>query len=99
MVCSTRGLELHFLGLNQDLAFKFTIGCCGLIKLTFAIVGMILFPLGQPIFEKLGSAGISMFYISCIISQLVYSLGGSRFKGGVGSEMVSCLTSVSKSHY
>jgi hypothetical protein len=49
---------------------------------------MILFPLGQPIFEKLGSAGISMFYVSCIISQLVYSCGGSIFKGGVGSEMV-----------
>jgi len=49
---------------------------------------MILFPLGQPIFEKLGSAGISMFYISCIISQLVYSCGGSIFKGGIGSEMV-----------
>ena len=51
---------------------------------------MILFPLGQPIFEKLGSAGISMFYISCIISQLVYSCGGSIFKGGIGSEMVCC---------
>jgi SulP family sulfate permease len=49
---------------------------------------MILFPLGQPIFEKLGSAGISMFYVSCIISQLVFSCGGSIFKGGVGSEMV-----------
>lgn len=50
--------------------------------------GMILFPLGQPIFENLGPDGISMFYVSCIISQLVYSLGGSAFKGGVGSEMV-----------
>jgi sulfate permease, SulP family len=50
--------------------------------------GMILFPLGQPIFEKLGPDGISMFYVSCIISQLVYSLGGSVFKGGIGSEMV-----------
>lgn len=50
--------------------------------------GMILFPLGQPIFEKLGAAGISMFYVSCIVSQLVYSLGGSAFKGGIGSEMV-----------
>jgi sulfate permease, SulP family len=49
---------------------------------------MILFPLGTPIFARLGSAGISMFYISCIVSQLVYSLGGSVFKGGIGSEMV-----------
>lgn len=54
--------------------------------------GMILFPLGQPIFEKLGPDGISMFYVSCIISQLVYSLGGSVFKGGVGSEMVHQLS-------
>jgi len=49
---------------------------------------MILFPLGEQIFEKTGPDGISMFYVSCIVSQLVYSLGGSRFKGGVGSEMV-----------
>lgn len=49
---------------------------------------MILFPLGEEIFEKTGPDGISMFYVSCIVSQLVYSLGGSRFKGGVGSEMV-----------
>lgn len=50
--------------------------------------GMILFPLGQPIFEKLGSAGISMFYVSCIVSQLIYSCGGSGFKGVIGSEMI-----------
>lgn len=49
---------------------------------------MILFPLGQPIFANLGADGISMFYVSCIVSQLVYSLGGSIFKGGIGSEMV-----------
>lgn len=49
---------------------------------------MILFPLGQPIFANLGPDGISMFYVSCIVSQLVYSLGGSVFKGGIGSEMV-----------
>lgn len=51
-------------------------------------LGMILFPLGQPIFAGLGPAGISMFYISCIVSQLVYSGGGSIFRGGVGSEMI-----------
>lgn len=56
--------------------------------------GMILFPLGQPIFEKLGPDGISMFYLSCIISQLVYSLGGSAFKGGIGSEMVLIISTL-----
>lgn len=53
-----------------------------------SFVGMILFPVGQPIFANLGPDGISMFYVSCIVSQLVYSLGGSIFKGGIGSEMV-----------
>ncbi|KAL9604536.1 MAG: hypothetical protein Q9219_000501 [cf. Caloplaca sp. 3 TL-2023] len=52
------------------------------------LLGMILFPLGQPIFANLGVDGISMFYVSCIVSQLVYSLGGSMFKGGIGSEMI-----------
>lgn len=56
--------------------------------LLFNETGMILFPLGQPIFASLGPDGISMFYVSCIVSQLTYSLGGSIFKGGVGSEMV-----------
>jgi SulP family sulfate permease len=49
---------------------------------------MILFPLGSPIFAGLGSAGISIFYVSTIVSQLTFSLG-SIFKGGVGSELVS----------
>lgn len=50
--------------------------------------GLILFPLGDSIFDGLGPAGISMFYVSCIVSQLVFSLGGSAFKGGIGSEMI-----------
>jgi len=50
--------------------------------------GMIIFPIGEKIFSNLGSAGLSMFYISCIVSQLVYSLGGSAFGAGIGSEMI-----------
>ncbi len=50
--------------------------------------GMILFPLGHPIFENLGSDGIAMFYVSTIIAQVVYSSGGSVFRGGIGSEMI-----------
>ncbi|KAK4202216.1 sulfate transporter family-domain-containing protein [Triangularia verruculosa] len=49
--------------------------------------GMILFPLGSPIFAHLGSAGISIFYVSTIISQLTFS-SGSIFRGGVGSELI-----------
>ena len=50
--------------------------------------GMILFPLGEPIFEQMGSDGISMFYVSTIVAQVVFSGGGSVFKGGIGSEMI-----------
>ncbi|KAL1877078.1 hypothetical protein VTK73DRAFT_8886 [Phialemonium thermophilum] len=49
--------------------------------------GMILFPLGSPIFSDLGSAGISIFYVSTIVAQLTFSFG-SIFKGGVGSELI-----------
>lgn len=61
--------------------------------------GIILFPLGEEIFEKTGPDGISMFYVSCIISQLTYSLGGSRFKGGVGSEMIEVVPFFHKMAY
>jgi SulP family sulfate permease len=61
--------------------------------------GMILFPLGEQIFEKTGPDGISMFYVSCIVSQLVYSFGGSRFKGGVGSEMIEVVPFFHKMAY
>ncbi|KAL7925087.1 sulfate transporter family domain-containing protein [Trichoderma austrokoningii] len=49
--------------------------------------GMILFPLGTPIFSHLGSAGISIYYVSTIVSQLVFSTG-SIFRGAVGSELI-----------
>lgn len=50
--------------------------------------GMILFPLGNKLFDSLGSDGIAIFYVSTIIAQLVYSCGGSVFRGGIGSEMI-----------
>ena len=50
--------------------------------------GMILFPLGNEIFDSLGSDGIAMFYVSTIVAQVVYSSGGSVFRGGIGSEMI-----------
>ena len=50
--------------------------------------GMILFPLGNAIFDDLGSDGIAMFYVSTIVAQLVFSSGGSIFRGGIGSEMI-----------
>lgn len=50
--------------------------------------GMILFPLNIPLFSHLGPAGLSIFFVSCVVSQLVYSLGASNFKCGIGSEMI-----------
>lgn len=61
--------------------------------------GMILFPLGESIFADTGPDGISMFYVSCIISQLVYSCGGSIFKGAVGSEMIEVVPFFHKMTY
>ncbi|KAI8975767.1 sulfate transporter family-domain-containing protein [Mycotypha africana] len=49
--------------------------------------GMITFPLNNPIFASFGPDGISMFFVSCIISQIVYSTG-SVFDGGNGSMMI-----------
>jgi SulP family sulfate permease len=50
--------------------------------------GYILFPLGTSMFSQTGPDGISIFFVSCIVSQLCYSLGLSMFRGGVGSEMI-----------
>ncbi|RFU73392.1 sulfate permease [Trichoderma arundinaceum] len=49
--------------------------------------GMILFPLGTPLFSHLGSAGISIYYVSTIVAQLIFSTG-SIFRGAVGSELI-----------
>lgn len=50
--------------------------------------GMITFPTTMPIFANFGGDGVSMFFVTCIISQLIYTLGGSIFKGGNGSMMI-----------
>lgn len=61
--------------------------------------GYILFPLGAPIFSNTGPDGISIFFVSCIVSQLCYSLGLSVFKGGVGSEMIEVVPFFHKMAY
>lgn len=47
-----------------------------------------MFPLYNPIFADFGPDGVSMFFVSTIIAQIVYSGGGSIFKGGNGSMMI-----------
>ncbi|RCI15425.1 hypothetical protein L249_3462 [Ophiocordyceps polyrhachis-furcata BCC 54312] len=49
--------------------------------------GMILFPLGKPLFAHLGPAGLSIYYVSTIVSQVVFS-SGSAFRGAIGSELI-----------
>jgi SulP family sulfate permease len=61
--------------------------------------GYILFPLGAPIFSNTGPDGISIFFVSCIVSQLCYSFGLSAFKGGVGSEMIEVVPFFHKMAY
>jgi SulP family sulfate permease len=61
--------------------------------------GYILFPLGSPVFSQTGPDGISIFFVSCIVSQLCYSLGLSAFKGGVGSEMIEVVPFFHKMAY
>ncbi|KAK5120955.1 hypothetical protein LTR85_005739 [Meristemomyces frigidus] len=60
--------------------------------------GIILFPLGEEAFKDMGPDGVSMFYVSCIISQLTYSTG-SIFRGGVGSEMIEVVPFFHKMTY
>ncbi|KAF2686554.1 hypothetical protein K458DRAFT_386515 [Lentithecium fluviatile CBS 122367] len=61
--------------------------------------GYILFPLGSAVFSQTGPDGISIFFVSCIVSQLCYSLGLSAFKGGVGSEMIEVVPFFHKMAY
>ncbi|EEB94397.1 hypothetical protein MPER_06794 [Moniliophthora perniciosa FA553] len=49
--------------------------------------GMIIFPTSDP-FTTLGPMGVSMYFVSTITSQLVYTLGGSGFAGANGSMMI-----------
>lgn len=60
--------------------------------------GIILFPLGEEVFSSMGADGVSMFYVSCIVSQVVYSTG-SIFRGGVGSEMIEVVPFFHKMTY
>ncbi|GAA5832849.1 hypothetical protein JCM11251_000504 [Rhodosporidiobolus azoricus] len=50
--------------------------------------GLITFPATIPAFADFGGIGVSMFFVSCLVAQLVFSGGGSIFKGGNGSMMI-----------
>ncbi|KAK4054905.1 hypothetical protein OIV83_000829 [Microbotryomycetes sp. JL201] len=50
--------------------------------------GLISFPTNLPVFADFGGIGVSMFFVTCVVSQIVYTGGGSIFKGGNGSMMI-----------
>ncbi|GAA5956958.1 hypothetical protein JCM10213_009307, partial [Rhodosporidiobolus nylandii] len=50
--------------------------------------GLITFPTQIPVFANFGGIGVSLFFCSTIIAQLVFSGGGSIFRGGNGSMMI-----------
>ncbi len=52
--------------------------------------GMITFPTSYPIFSNFGGDGVSMFFVTCVLSQLVYTLGGSIFGGGQYRNLAEC---------
>ncbi|OCH91545.1 hypothetical protein OBBRIDRAFT_728492 [Obba rivulosa] len=49
--------------------------------------GMIIFP-STGVFANLGGAGVSMFFVTAVIAQVIYSAGGSSFAGANGSMMI-----------
>ncbi|KAI8911753.1 sulfate transporter family-domain-containing protein [Gorgonomyces haynaldii] len=54
--------------------------------------GIIIFPASDPHMPSTASqAGISMFLASSLISQIVFSFGGSGFSGAVGSMMIEVI--------
>ncbi|KAF4622171.1 hypothetical protein D9613_009345 [Agrocybe pediades] len=48
---------------------------------------MIIFP-ATGVFADLGPMGVSMFFVTTVIAQLVYTFGGSGFAGANGSMMI-----------
>nr|VWO99297.1 Fe(2+) transporter 3 [Ganoderma boninense] len=49
--------------------------------------GMIIFP-ASGVFDHLGGVGVSMFFVTTVVSQLIYSSGASGFVGANGSMMI-----------
>jgi hypothetical protein len=54
---------------------------------------MIIFP-ATGAFSELGPMGVSMFFVSTVASQLVYTLGGSGFAGANGSMMIEVVVCI-----
>ncbi|GMM54185.1 Vsb1 protein [Maudiozyma humilis] len=84
------GLTGKITALSSDILHYLPAAVLGLLLniLDALSYGMIIFPITEPVFSQLGPTGLSMFYISTIISQFIYSSGWSSFPSGIGSEMI-----------
>lgn len=49
----------------------------------FSVAPTVMFPPNLPEFAGFGGIGVSMFFVSCVVSQVVYTGGGSIFKGAL----------------
>lgn len=58
--------------------------------------GMITFPTSVPAFANFGGIGVSMFFVSCLVAQLVFSGGGSIFAAGNGSMMIEVVVRLAR---
>ncbi|KAI9698937.1 MAG: hypothetical protein M1836_003126 [Candelina mexicana] len=91
LVEPARYIPAVFLGLLLNILDALSYGRwlldAGINSKLILLLGLILFPLGEPLFSNLGPDGMSMFYVSTIIAQLVYS-GISIFRCSFGSEMI-----------
>ncbi|PVU96512.1 hypothetical protein BB559_002368 [Furculomyces boomerangus] len=53
--------------------------------------GLITFPLSIPVYEHMGPIGLSMFFVSTIVCQVVITGGFSAFRGGNGLMMIEVI--------
>jgi hypothetical protein len=53
--------------------------------------GILIFPSSNILPETVSQAGISMFLASSFFSQIVFTFGGSKFKGALGSMMIEVM--------
>ncbi|KAJ2378869.1 hypothetical protein IW150_000536 [Coemansia sp. RSA 2607] len=53
--------------------------------------GLIAFPVSQPAYRGLGPVGFSMFMLSTVVSQAVFSAGASAFRGANGSMLIEAI--------
>lgn len=54
---------------------------------------MIIFP-ASGVFADLGAMGVTMFFVTAIVSQVIYSAGASGFAGVNGSMMIEVVASL-----